>query len=196
VNDLVINPHVPAEERVLSNVGHKVEGAIMAVAGVARFQAALTEDDQRDRSFARLLMGAGSLLGLALVGGSFHHGGPRTFFRNDHQQRQHLEMAGLIAAAGAARCAGRPGAVISNALIGRVGQMFLTHEQHGTSEAAAAARAKHERLGWTIAAAAVTGALGDLTTARALRFATATLMVVAALQLLTYEEPEGAFETH
>ena len=100
------------------------------------------------------------------MGGSFHHGGPATFFRANHQQRQHLEMAGLITASGIARRGGRLGASIANLFVARVGQMFLRHEQHGT---AAEAKGKHERLGWMIVAAATLETLGHLSGARMLR---------------------------
>lgn len=190
----VPNPHTPEQDRILSNVGHWIEGATITAAAAALLPRPVGEDERYDLRAARLLLGAGGLLGLGLIAGSFHHGGPRVFFTSDRQQRQHLQMAGLITAAGAARGLGRVGALASNALIARVGQMFLTHEQHGTDKAAAEAKAKHQRLGQTIVAGSALGAVGDLTRARTARRLGALMTMAAGLQLLTYREPEGAFE--
>lgn len=192
----VPNPHSPEQERAYSNVGHGIEGAIITTVGLTLARAALTGDDAHDQHASRFLVAAGALLGAGLVAGSFHHGGPIRFFRADHQQRQHLEMSAWILGAGLARPQGRLGAVVSDALVARVGQMFLTHEQHGTSQAAADAKAKHERLGGTIVAAAAVQTLGDLSKRRALRSVGAALMIAAGLQLLLYREPQGAYETH
>lgn len=103
-------------------------------------------------------------------------------------------MAGLITTAGIARKGGRIGAAISSALVARVGQMVLFHEQHGTSEAAARAKSKHERLGRTILAGAALQAVGDLSRFRYPRAAGAVLMTAAGLQLLAYREPQGAYD--
>lgn len=190
----VPNAHTPEQDRAFSNIGHWIEGGIITAAGGALLTTAINEDERYDGYAGRFLLGAGGLLGMGLIGGSFHHGGPRLFFAADHQQRQHLQMAGLITLAGAARNLGSMGALISSALIARVGQMFVTHEQHGTDQAASDAKAKHQRLGRTIVAASVLGALGDVTRARAARALGALTMIAAGLQLLTYREPEGAFE--
>ena len=190
----VPNPHTPEQDRTFSNIGHWIEGGIITSAGSALLTSAISEDERYDGYASRFLLGAGGLLGLGLIAGSFHHGGPRAFFAADHQQRQHLQMAGLITAAGAARNLGRLGTLASGALIAMVGQMFLTHEQHGTGQAAAEAKAKHQRLGHTIVAGSALGALGDIARARTARAAGALTMISAGLQLMTYHEPEGAFE--
>lgn len=190
----VVNPHSPSEERLLSDLGHWIEGAIITAAGISSVRAAVTGDERHEAHRSAVLIAAGSLLGLGLVAGSFHHGGPAAFFRADAQQREHLEMAGLIAAAGTLRRLGRAGAALSNALVARVGQMFLMHQQHGTDEAAARSKRRHEVLGKTVVAAATAGALGDLTRRRSMRALAGGLMVAAGVQLVTYREPEGAYE--
>ena len=141
-----------------------------------------------------MLAGAGWLLGLGLITGSFEHGGPLTFFRADHQQREHLQMAALLAAGGIVRRGGRVGRVAAAGTTARIGQMFLTHEQHGTGEAAREARGQHQRLGKTILAAAATGALGEVMGKRWLRAMAATLLTLSGLQLVAYREPAGAYE--
>lgn len=180
---------------MFSNVGHWIEGGIITAAGITLMRAAVTGEEDHDDHAARLLTAAGSLLGLGLVGASFHHGGPRTFFGIDRQQRQHLQMAALITGAGASRRAGRLGALVSGAAMGLIGRMFLAHEQHGTSEAAARARAAHQRLGRTIVAGSVLDAVGRLVAHRPLRGLGALGIVAAGVQLLTYKEPPGAFAT-
>lgn len=189
------NPHTPAQERLLSNIGHWIEGGILSVAGGAMLLDALgSSNDRYENADSALLAGAGSVLGLGLIAGSFHHGGPVTYFKADHQQRQHLQMAGLITGAGMSRRAGTLGRVVASGLVGKVGHMFLTHEQHGTGEAAEIAKAKHQRLGQTILAGAGTIAVGDLFGWKLVGAAGSVLMLAAGLQLLTYKEPEGAYE--
>jgi|SRR6266511_4228185 len=180
--------------RTLSNVGHWVEGTIIAGAGSVLLRDALAGDGSSSQTASTVLAGAGTLLGVALVGGSFEHGGPAQFFRADHQQREHLEMATLLTAGGLARRFGRVGKILGSAATARIGQMFLTHEQHGTGEAAAVAKGKHEMLGKTILGAAATSAIGDLFDLKALRAVGAALLVLSGLQLVAYREPEGAYE--
>jgi hypothetical protein len=72
--------------------------------------------------------------------------------------------------------------------------MFLTHEQHGTGEAAELARGKHERLGKTILAAAAVSAMGELFVAKGAKAAGAALLLASGVQLIVYREPQGAYE--
>ncbi len=92
----VPQPHTPEEQRLFSNIGHWLEGGIITSGGVVVLRDALSARDGHSDGPATVLAGAGSLLGLGLVAASFHHGGPLTFFRVDHQQRQHLEMAAIL----------------------------------------------------------------------------------------------------
>lgn len=193
--DVVVNPHSPREERLLSNIGHWLEGSIITAAGVVSLRRAFAGGDAHPGHEADVLLGAGSVLGLGLIAGSFHHGGPRRFFSADMQQREHLEMSGLIAGAGVLRKIGGPAEVLSNALVARVGQMFLVHEQHGTDEAAARSKKRHEILGKTIVGAAASGLVADLTHWRSARALAGATLLAAGAQLLTYREPEGAYET-
>jgi hypothetical protein len=191
----VPHPHTPEQERILSNIGHWVEGGIITAGGALLMRDAVADGEAYREVASKVLAGAGALLGVGLVAGSFHHGGPVTFFRLDHQQRQHLEMAGLLTAGSFASRFGGIGRVLFAATTARIGQMFLVHEQHGTSPAAKKAKHRHERLGRTIIAAAATHATGDLFESRLMRALGAGLLVAAGLQLLTYKEPQGAFES-
>lgn len=186
----VENAHPPGTERLLSNVGHWVEGSILTGAGALL----LVDGEENQRRAARLLMAAGSLLGLALVGGSFHHGGPRAFFRADPQQRQHLKMAAIIGGAGALRGRGRLGRTVADGGVAEIGRMFLTHEQHGTDDAAALAMRRHRLLGATAVGSGLALAAGDTVGSRGFRRLGGALAVAAGLQLLAYREPPGAYE--
>jgi hypothetical protein len=90
--------HSPEEMRRFSNIGHWVEGAIISGAGGLMLWEALSGEARAEKAASSMLAGGGLLLGLGLVAGSLEHGGPRTFFRADHQQREHLQMAGLLTA--------------------------------------------------------------------------------------------------
>jgi hypothetical protein len=186
--------HSPEEMRRFSNIGHWVEGAIIGGAGGLLLWEAVSGESRAEKAASSMLTGAGLLLGLGLVAGSLEHGGPATFFQADRQQREHLQMAGLLTAGGLARRGGRIGRVAAAGATARIGQMFLTHEQHGAGEAAAEAKGKHERLGKTILAGAAAGAIGEVLGNRWLRAAAAGLLMLSGFQLLTYREPEGAYE--
>lgn len=178
----------------MSNVGHWVEGGLIAAGGALLLRDALSDGEGSGPNPHTFLATAGGLLALALVGGSFHHGGPATFFKNDAQQREHLQMAALVTAGSLAPRVGPAGDVLSGLATARIGQMFLTHEQHGTNEAARKARAKHQRLGKTILGGALFKTMGELFGNRVARAAGAGLLIVSGVLLLSYREPEGAFE--
>lgn len=190
----VQNPHSPSQERLLSNFGHWVEGAIIAASGVSSMRGVLSADDRHRVHQSSVLIGAGGVLAAGLIAGSFHHGGPVSFFRANMQQREHLKMAALIVGAGTLRRLSGRTAALSNVLVARVGQMFLIHEQHGTDEAAARARKRHEILGKTIVGAAAAEAIGDLSRWRWARALGGAMMLAAGVQLLSYREPGGAYE--
>ena len=189
----VENAHSPAQMRTLSNVGHWVEGAVIAGAGLMMLRDARRGEGPAAAT-SRVLAGAGALLGLGLVGGSFHHGGPRRFFRADPQQAQHLQMAGLLTGGALAGRRGRTGALVRDLATARIGHLFLTHTQHGTSDAAARAVRRHRGLGAPIVGGAAATAVADTFGARAFRTAGAVLLIAAGGQLVAYREPEGAYE--
>ena len=190
----VTNPHTPEEMRRFSNIGHIVEGAVVTLAAAASAIAAMADNEPRARSADRLLISGGGLLGLGLVAASVEHGGPRAFFAADVQQRQHLQMASLLCVAGATKRHGLVGRLTSSCATGAIGWMFLTHEQHGTDEAARIARERHRLLGGTIVAAAGMDALGGVLRKRALGIAAAAGLLAAGLQLGSYREPPEAYE--
>jgi hypothetical protein len=187
--------HTPEQQRLFSNIGHLVVGAIITTGGALLLRDAVSAADSYGEVPSRVLTGAGALLVLGLVAGSFHHGGRVDFFKADPQEREHLEMAAILTAGRLASRFGRLGKLVSGAGIARIGQMFLAHERHGTSEAEKMARAKHQRLGKAILAAATTHTLGDLLEIRWIRAIGSALLIASGLPLLAYREPEGAFAT-
>lgn len=191
------NPHSARERRLLSNVGHWIEGAVLGASGGLALADALRPDlGWPGRWSPRLATGAGAVLGVGILAGTFHHGGPRRYLRHEHQDREHLRMAALISAGGAAesyvqtRVGGLGGAT---ALAG-VGAMFLTHEQHGTGEALRRSRATHMRLGASLIAAGGTKAASALGVPGPWQYVWPALALGVSAQLLAYREPEGAYE--
>ena len=144
----------------------------------------------------RFSLAAGALLAGGILVGTLHHDGPGAYLRHEHQDLEHMKMAAVIAAGGLLEsrdpsCFGRLGGAASLATIGA---MFLGHEQHGTGEALEESVATHRRLGVSLLAA------GAATAAHALRapgpwgVAWPVLALAAAAQLVSYREPEGAYE--
>jgi hypothetical protein len=178
-------------------VGHWVEGAVLAAAGgLALLDALRPELEWPRRWWPRVALGAGLALGALILGGSIHHGGPRLYLRHEHQDREHLQMAGLAAVGGlveqlgdgAAARAGMPAALIG------IGALFLGHEQHGTGEARDRAERTHKRLGRSLVAAGGARAADGFGLPGPWRYVWPTLTLAVAGQLIAYREPAGAFE--
>jgi len=188
--------HTPEEQRRLSNLGHIVEGLLLGVVGILALLNGLGVAPWAATVWPTLILVAGVLL-LVLIY-------PRHPFSDwpaiwhDAQQRQHTIMAAAIAMAGATELLrGRglglayvwPGATIL------IGVMFLIHEQHGTSIAAAKAVRQHRILGLTVIAAGLLRAMELITGANLSGLLWPLVLLAAAAQLILYREPEGAFET-
>jgi len=115
----------------------------------------------------------------------------------DAQQREHTIIAVAVAIASVAQLLRSAIPVLSYvwpAAIILTGSLFLFHAQHGTSEAAARALQQHRVLGSTLIAA---GLLNLIETVNGARFAAILwpiVLIIAAVQLLLYREPEGAYE--
>ena len=136
-----------------------------------------------------------------------HHGLDKAglqwrFVFGDPQQRQHLVIATLILIAAVIEILGRAGRVHGQAwmlawpaALAIVGVMFLVHQQHGTSEAIARATMVHRYLGTSLVVADV---LAGTSAMRAQRggvpgVAWALALLVAAVLLIIYREPTGAY---
>ena len=106
-------------------------------------------------------------------------------------------MAAAIAVAGAAELlrGGLPalGYVFPAAIL-LVGGLFVIHEQHGTSEAAAKAVGQHRILGVTAISAGLLRVIEIVTGTGLLAILWPLALLTAAVQLILYCEPEGAYE--
>lgn len=117
----------------------------------------------------------------------------------DPQQRQHLIMGMLITLAGFMeflRTLRRPlkkilGLTLPGALVA-IGFMFLTHPQHGTVESIRWSKRYHNVLGSLIALAGILKAINILLSS--LRYLWSGVLLLAALLLVIYKEPEGSYE--
>lgn len=190
--------HTPRQLRLFSDIGHVLEGVLVGVSSVSALRAAVADRQESDR-WPVLTAAAGLVLSGGLLAVSGHHGGPARLFREDPQQRQHFVMGGLITAGAIGEVASRrtspgPLKLLWPASVGAVGWMFLTHAQHGTGEAVVRARRAHRRLGATFVAAAGARLASLLMESRLLAFAWPSALLSAAVQLVVYREPEGAYE--
>lgn len=191
------NPHSPDERRLLSNVGHRVEGGVLAATGALALLGAMRPAlGWPGRWAPRLSLAAGALLGGGILAGSLHHGGPRAYLRHEHQDREHVKMAAVIAAGGLveSRDPAGAGAVAGAASLGAIGAMFLTHEQHGTGEALRQSVATHRRLGSSLIAAGAAKAAHAIRLPGPWGIVWPLIALGVAAQLIGYSEPEGAYE--
>lgn len=143
------------------------------------------DHDQIDRvNIVKVLAGAGALLGLGMVAGSFHHGGPIVFYRADHRQRQHLEMAIFLTAGSLASRFGKIRRVLSGGSIARIGRCSSPTARN--TARVGMGPSQHKRLGKTILAAATTHTVGNVLGIRWIRVLGAGFLVASGLQLLDY----------
>ena len=191
------NPHTLAERRKLSNLGHWLEGGVLGVtAALALLDALKPELRWPGRWWPRAAAASGLGLGGWLLAASGHHGGPRLYFRHEHQDRQHLQMAALLAAGGALEASdtGKLGDFGWAAGLAGVGALFLSHEQHGSGEARAEAERVHRSLGTSLIATGAAKAADAARLPGPWRFVWPLLALDVAGRLLRYREPDGAFE--
>lgn len=122
----------------------------------------------------------------------------------DPQQREHFLMALLLLAAGLAEVLDRAKLLVTNLLkfvapaaFVAIGLLFVFHTEYGTPEAIAESVLKHRYLGVVIAMAGLLKAADVLWRKRFkwLAFPWILLLFVAALMLITYREPPGAYKT-
>lgn len=120
----------------------------------------------------------------------------------DPQQREHFVMAVLLLAAGLAEVLlrtrqSRAAAwkFVSPIALAIIGVMFFVHTEYGTPEAIAEAARKHAYMGFAILLAGLFKAAEILWIKRLvwLAFPWIAMLLVAALLLITYREPPGAY---
>lgn len=187
--------HTPEERRRLSNLGHIVEGLLLGAVGVLALLESTGVASWAATAWPILILVAGVLLLILIY--------PRHPFSDwpaiwrDAQQQQHTIMAAAIAVAGVAELLRGLGSVWGYVWPGvmlLIGGMFLIHEQHGTSAAAAKAVWQHRILGLTAIIAGLLRAAEVGTGSSPLAILWPLVLLAAAAQLVLYREPEGAFE--
>jgi hypothetical protein len=183
--------HTAEEMRENSDLAHHIAGSVLAVASILAVAAVAGVVDPR--LWAGLLALFGVVFVLYLI---VHHGFENVrrnwrYIRNDPQQRQHLALGALIAAGAIAEIMGAPFAFAL--ALAAVGTLFILHPQHGTHEAARRARRAHAWLGSLLLLAAVGRAIAIPQTGWGAA-AWALPLLVAALVLIRYQEPAGAYE--
>ncbi|MEK6588936.1 MAG: hypothetical protein AABY97_08865 [Chloroflexota bacterium] len=187
--------HTPEEMRRRSNLGHMVEGLLLATVGVLAMLGNLGLAAWASAAWPILILIAGLLLLVLLYPSHPLSDWPAIW--SDPQQRQHTIMAAGIAAAGAAELVRRSSpawAYVWPAAIILIGILFLTHPQHGTGEAVAKAVRQHRILGITAIIAGLLRAANVITGTTLFAILWPLALLAAAAQLILYREPEGAFE--
>lgn len=196
--------HTPAELRQFSNLGHVVEGILLGAAALVGLAQAFGyfRTGRARYVLPGLLVAAGLFLPAMLL----VHPTLEVMWAHaritlaDLQQKQHFTMALLLLGSGVAEAFAiqrtRPWlrAVWPIALI-LIGVLFLVHPQHGTDEAMRIAGLIHRWLGLLcIAAGAILLLSLDMAKKRWPRVVASVLLLVAAVLLVVYREPPGAYE--
>lgn len=189
--------HTPEEKRQLSDLGHIVEGILLAGVGMLALLGALGWASWAFAAWALLILLSGALLLLLLY--PRHPVSDWQAIWNDPQQRQHTQIAVAVVLAGAVELARGASAAALLALIWPaalvfIGALFIIHTQHGTGEAVARAVTKHRFLGSTIVLAGLLRAAEIFTSQSVFAFAWPLVLLAAAAQFVLYREPQGAFE--
>lgn len=188
--------HTPQEMRRLSNLGHLIEGALFAIVGLLALLGSLGGLGWLSWVWPALVLISGIILLLLLY--PLHPASEWGLIWQDEQQREHTILAAAMAVAGVAELLRSAPSVLSYvwpAAILLSGCLFLFHTQHGTSEAAAKAVRQHRALGITLI---LGGALNLAAVVSGAAFAAILwpiVLLLAAVQLLVYREPAGAYES-
>lgn len=200
--------HTPEEMQFLSNLGHWIEGGILgSVALIALLQAVgFLRSERAAYLWPSLIFAAGLFLPPYML---LHHGLDKlglvwNITMEDPQQRQHFVMAVLLLIAGLSEVLVTRGIfqfkgwkLIWPSVLITIGILFLIHTQHGTEQAVTWAVTVHQYLGVLLIASGAFRAAEVLWAEklRWLRFPWGILLLICAILLLSYHEPEGVFET-
>ena len=203
-----MGPQTPEELQWISNLAHWIEGGMFAIVGVLALFQAFGYAQSRGIQYV--------WPGLILVGGIFLPafillqrgisgiGTTWNLVIRDPQQREHFAMAIFLLAAGVAEILLRTSKsraaawkFVSPVALAIIGIVFLFHTEYGTPEAVAEATRKHIYMGFAILLAGLFKVADVLWRKRFawLVFPWIAMLLVAALLLITYREPPGAYRT-
>lgn len=187
--------HTPEEMRRLSNLAHIIEGTLLVIVGLLALLGNMNTFLWASTAWPLLILIAGVVLLFLLY--PLHPVSEWGLIWRDVQQRQHTIIAAAVAIAGIAQLLSSAIPVFSYlwpAAIVLTGGLFLFHTQHGTSEAAARAVLQHRILGSTIILAGLLNFIEIVSGGRFAAILWPIVLLIAAVQLLLYREPEGAYE--
>ena len=198
----------PEQLQWLSNLAHWIEGGMFGVVAVMALLQALGYANSKGAQYVwpGLVFLAGIFLPayILLQRGPAKIGYTWALVIRDPQQREHFLMALLLLAAGLAEILRRvklPRAkwwgLVAPAAFFAIGFLFFIHTEYGTPEAIAESVRKHRYFGLVIALAGLLKAAEVLWQRRFkwLAFPWIVLLFIAALLLITYREPPGAYRT-
>ena len=189
--------HTPEEMRRLSNQGHILEGALLAAVGVLSILSNTGAADWAATVWRFLALLAGIALLIILY--PPHPISEWRLIWRDPQQRQHTSIAVVVILAGIAELTQANtgisvlGYVWPMALL-IIGTLFMTHTQHGHGDAVRQAVLRHRILGTTIIAAGLLRLLEIVVPSIVLGILWPIALLFAAIQLVLYREPAGAFD--
>jgi len=196
----------PEQLQWVSNLAHWIEGGMFATVAVIAFLQALgyARSNGAQYLWPGIVLAAGVFLpayillqrGLSGIGITWN------LVIRDPQQREHFLMALLLLAVGLSqilvRKAVRPAIVwkfLGPVALAAIGVILIFHTEYGTPEAIAESEMKHGYLGLVIILAGLLKAADVLWCKRFkwLAYPWIVLLVVAALMLIAYREPDGAY---
>ena len=198
----------PEELQWISNVAHWIEGGMFGVVALIALAQALGYAQSKGAQYLwpGLILLAGIFLPayILLQRGFDGIGVTWNLVTRDPQQREHFLMALLLLAGGFAEVLLRGKKrrsklwhFVAPTALALIGAMFLVHTEYGTPDAVAEATRKHVYLGSEIILAGLSKAAQVLWERkfRWLAFPWIVFLFLAALMLLTYREPPGAYKT-
>lgn len=202
---IVYKLHTPEELQLLSNVAHWIEGGLFLIIAIIVILQTLgyLRSQKAQYLWPVIILTAGIFLPLFSFSHHFNElalAWKATIY--DSQQLQHMIMAILITIAGIAEVAYLRGQgknrflqFVFPLVVGIIGIMFIAHPQHGTSEAVLRAATIHKYLGAVLILAGVFKALEVVkrSTQKWLTFSWVLFLTIAAILLISYREPEGAY---
>jgi len=202
---IILKLHTPEELQLYSNIAHWIEGGLfLIIAGIALMQTFGYLRSQRAQYlWPTTILVAGIFLPVFAF--SHHFNELALAWKAmiyDPQQRQHMIMGALFIIAGVAEVAYLRERSKNHLLqfafplaIGTIGIMFIAHPQHGTGEAVLRAITVHKYLGSAFILAGICKAFEVINknTQRWLTFAWIFFLIIAAILLISYREPEGSY---
>lgn len=198
----------PEQLQWISNLAHWIEGGMFATVAVIAFIQALGYAQSKGAQYLwpGLVLLAGVFLPvyILLQRGLSGIGVTWSLVIRDPQQREHFLMALLLLAVALAQIlllkAVRPPALwkfLGPAALAAIGVILMLHTEYGTAEAIAESEMKHRYLGAIIVLAGLMKAADGLWSKKFkwLAFPWIALLVIAAIMLITYREPPGAYRS-